>query len=64
LSLKFHKENFHALLLDLGKRLGIDARRSPVASDPLPCLPQDVTPVDAVIQSMETTPRPPLGGHP
>ena len=32
----------------------IDPRRSTIGSDPIPRLPQDVTPVDAVIQGVET----------
>ncbi len=47
----------HAVDLHVGERLTIDACRTSVAPDPLPCRPQDVTPVDAVVKGMETATR-------
>ena len=44
--------------------IAIDARRAPVPLHPLPRFPQDVTPVDAVKQRMETSTRLPLGRTP
>ena len=51
-------------LLDGGQRHRIDARRAAVLLHPSPCFPQDVTPVDAVQQRMETSARLPLGRTP
>ena len=56
--------NARPRLLDLGQRLGIDARRAAVPLHPPPCFPQDVTPVDAVVQRMEASSRLPLGRDP
>lgn len=58
------QEGFHALLLDARDRLMIDSRRTFVPSYTLPGFPQDVTPVDAVIQSVESSPRSTLGPSP
>jgi hypothetical protein len=43
-----------AALFDGLDRLGIYPCRATVAAHPLPCFPQNVTPVDPVIQRMET----------
>ena len=58
------QEALDSVALDLRERLGIDPRSALVPSHPLPRLPQDVTPVDAVIQRVETPTRRPLGRHP
>jgi hypothetical protein len=55
------KEALDAVLLHLGDRHRIDARRALVAPDPLPRLRQDVTPADVVVQRVEASPRMPLG---
>jgi len=53
--LQFSQELGHALLLDHRQRDAVDAGSSLVATHALPCLQQDVTPPDPVIQRMETT---------
>src|SRR5438128_5004213 len=58
------KKHPDAHLLDLGQRHRIDAGRAAVPLHASPCFPQDVTPVDAVIQRMETTARLLLGRTP
>src|SRR5208337_5098166 len=47
-------ELVHALLLDGVERHCVHARRPLVALHPLPRFPQDVTPVDAVVQRVES----------
>ena len=44
----------HAVVLHRGQGHTIDPGRATIRSHPLPRLPQDVTPVDPVIQGMET----------
>src|SRR5882672_3653863 len=51
-------------LLDDGQRHRIDTRRAAVLLDASPRFPQDVTPVDAVHQRVETSARLPLGRTP
>lgn len=53
-----------ANLLDVRDRLGIEPRRSSVLSHPFPRLAQDVTPVHAVVQRVETSTRCSLGRGP
>ena len=45
-------------------RLAVHAGDTLVALHPLPRFPQDVTPVDTVVQRVETAPRRPLGSGP
>jgi hypothetical protein len=54
----------HSLLLDGSQRDLIHARRSFVAAHSFPRFPQNVTPVDPVIQRMKTPCPAPLGTHP
>ena len=58
------QEALDAILLDVRDRLGIEPSRAAVPSHTPPCLPQDVTPVDAVVQGMEAPTRCPLGRSP
>ena len=58
------EKRLDARLLDVGQRHRIDAGRAAVLLHPSPCFPQDVTPVDAVQQRMETSARLPLGRTP
>jgi len=62
--LQLPEEAGHAVLLDVGQGLGIDPGRTVVTSHPLPCHPQNVIPVDAVVQRMETSLRRALGCRP
>ena len=64
IGLEVRKELPHAHLIDVGERLFVDARRTAVCPHPLPRRPQDVTPVDTVIQGMEAAFRRPLGCGP
>jgi hypothetical protein len=50
--------------LHLGQRLLVDASRAFVGPDPPPRLHQDVTPIDPVIQGVETPLRGLLGRSP
>src|SRR3989442_15112444 len=56
--------SLHAVLFDRDERLSIHTRRPLVALDSLPRFPQDVTPVDAVVQRVEPSLRGPLGRGP
>ena len=53
LGLELFEEARHTSPFHGRERLSIDARRAAVRFDPPPCFPQDVTPVDAVIERME-----------
>ncbi len=55
---------FHASLFDGLDRLRIHPGRPAIAAHPPPCFPQNVTPVDPVLQRMETPCPTPLGAHP
>src|SRR2546428_492617 len=57
------EERLHARLLDLLQGLPIHAGSPSVGSDSPPCLRQDVTPADPVIQRMEAPPLAALGSH-
>jgi hypothetical protein len=61
LVLKFVQQLLDAVLLHRFERHSIDARSTSVAPDALPCPPQDVTPLDTVIQRMEAATRLLLG---
>src|SRR5205807_3966538 len=58
------QELLDAARLDIGERLLIDARRTSVGLHPLPRFPQDVTPVDPVIQRVKAPCLAPLGTSP
>jgi len=49
LDVQFFQEILRTSLFDLSESLTIDPRCAPVAPHSFPCLPQDVTPVDAVV---------------
>jgi hypothetical protein len=53
--LQFREERTHALLLDHRQRFTVDACSTLVATHTFPCLQQNVTPPNPVIQRMETT---------
>ena len=53
-----------AVLLDVGERLAIDARRAAVPFHPPPCLLEDVTPPDPIHQGVEAAFRGSLGRDP
>jgi hypothetical protein len=53
--LQFREERRHALLLDHRQRHAVDAGSTLVTMHPFPCLQQNVTPADPVIQRMETS---------
>ena len=53
--MQFREERRHALLLDHLQRDAVDAGSTLVATHAFPCLQQNVTPPDPVIQRMETT---------
>jgi hypothetical protein len=52
-----------ASLLDHRQRLPVDAGSPSIALDPPPCLRQDITPTDPVVQRMEASRTAALGGH-
>ncbi len=54
----------HSLFLDGSQRDFIHARRSPIAAHSLPRFPQNVTPVDPVVQRVESPCLTLLGTHP
>src|SRR5580693_3154747 len=58
------QEALDPVLLDVGDRLGIDARRASAPLHPLPRFREDVTPRDAVVQRVEPATRAPLGREP
>ena len=60
LGLDLCQQSSRAVALDVGEGLGIDPRRAAVRSHSLPRRPQDVIPVDAVVQSVEASTRGPL----
>src|SRR5690606_5465687 len=64
LGLQLIQESLDAVLLELGQGLFIDPRRALVPPHSLPRLLQDVTPVDAIVQSVEAPIRAPLGRGP
>jgi hypothetical protein len=55
------QKSIDAILFDVAERLGIDARRAVVPPDQFPRFPQDVTPVDAVVERVKPASRLPLG---
>jgi hypothetical protein len=57
-------QSLNTQLFDDGKRHGIDIRRAPILFDASPRFPQDVTPVDAVHQRVDTPARLPFGRTP
>jgi len=61
--LDFRQKFFHASLFDDLDGFRIDPRRATVAAHPPPCFPQNVTPVDPVVQRMEASRSTPLGTH-
>ena len=61
---KLAEHPLDAVLLHRGQGHPIHPGRTPVRSHPLPRLPQDVTPLDPVIQGVETPPRRLLGRSP
>src|SRR5512139_997656 len=64
LGLDRFEEVLHSVLLDRRDRLGVDARGPLVPSYRVPRLVQDVTPVDAVVQRVESPTRLLLGHLP
>src|SRR5207245_9801915 len=54
----------HAIFFDSNQGDTIHPGRTLVLTHPLPCLPQDVTPVNTVIQGIETPARRLLGRSP
>jgi hypothetical protein len=52
--LKFTEHPVHPKVLHRRQRYLINTGSATIRSDPLPRLPQNVTPVDAVIQGVET----------
>jgi hypothetical protein len=61
-SLNVQKKSLHASLLDHRHRLSVDAGSPSIVLDLLPCLRQDVTPTDPVVQRMEAPRTTALGG--
>ncbi len=61
---EFSEQPPHPIRLHIGQRLFVDTGRAFVGPDPLPPLHQDVTPMDAVIQGVETPLRGLLGRSP
>src|SRR5712691_101958 len=57
------QKRLHAFLLDHRQRLTVDAGSPLIRLDPLPCLCQNVTPADPVIQRMEAPRTASFGGH-
>jgi hypothetical protein len=62
--LKLADHPAHPVLLHCLKGHTIDPGGTTISSDPLPRLPQDVTPVDAVVQGVEVAIRRLLGRSP
>src|SRR5690606_23329695 len=62
--LQLFEEALDSVLLDVEERLTIDSCGASVPSHADPCLPEDVTPPDVVIQGMEPSTRCPLGCGP
>ena len=61
LAAQFGEHPLHAVVLHRDQSDPIHPCRTPIAADPFPRLPQDVTPVDTVIQGVETPTRGLLG---